>query len=184
MKSFVVLLALVIVQVQQARAQILTNFGSDQFTITYSDFTDVQTHSSLQISGNDWSELAGIISTVIIPASTIELTLTGTLSGANPGSAFQIALLDTAENTVYFDGSWGSYSPGVEMSAVLTRYAPVAGFNGQIVKVALFTAGSGASLNFTLKELRTTAVPEPSISLALLLGAICCAIRFRKRVVA
>ena len=171
MKHLSILAAALALSLHPVAAQILTNFGSDQFTITYSDFTDTQTQSSLHISGTDFgSELSGIVSTVVIPASAIQLTLTGTLSGANPGSAFQIALLDTADNAVYFDGSWNSYSPGVETSVVLNRYEPVPAFNGNVVRIALFTAGTGSSLNFTLKELKTTAVPEPSLTAALLVG--------------
>ncbi|PTX96031.1 hypothetical protein DB345_09520 [Spartobacteria bacterium LR76] len=171
MKHLSILTAALALALHPVAAQILTNFGSDQFTITYSDFTDTQTQSSLHISGTDFgSELSGIVSTVVIPASAIQLTLTGTLSGANPGSAFQIALLDTVDNAVYFDGSWSSYSPGVETSVVLNRYEPVPAFNGNVVRIALFTAGTGSSLNFTLKELKTTTVPEPSLTAALLVG--------------
>ncbi len=171
MKPLTILAALLSLALRPAAAQVLTNFGSDQFTITYSDFTDTQTPTSLHISGTDFgSELSGIVSTVIIPASAVQLTLTGTLSGSDPGSAFQIALLDTADNAIYFDGSWSSFSPGVETSVVLNRYAPVPAFNGNVVRIALFTAGTGSSLNFSLKELKTTAVPEPSLSLALLIG--------------
>lgn len=168
MKYLSILVAALTLSVHPVAAQILTNFGSDQFTITYSDFTDTQTQSSLHISGTDFgSELSGIVSTVVIPATAIQLTLTGTLSGPNPGSAFQIALLDTADNVVYFDGSWSSYSQGVETSVVLNRYAQVPAFNGNVVRIALFTAGTGSNLTFTLKELKTTAVPEPSLALAL-----------------
>lgn len=171
MKLLSILLAALALSLHPVAAQILTNFGSDQFSITYSDFTDTQTQSSLHISGTDFgSELSGIVSTVVIPASAIQLTLTGTLSGANPGSAFQIALLDTAGNAVYFDGSWMSYSPGAETSVVLNRYEPVPAFNGNVVRIALFTAGTGSSLNVTLKELKTTAVPEPSLAATLLVG--------------
>lgn len=168
MKSLALPLAFLVLSLSPLAAQVLTDFGSDQFTITYSDFTDTQTQSSLHISGTDFgSELSGIVSTVVIPASTIELTLTGTLSGSNPGSAFQIALLDTDDNAVYFDGSWSSFALGAQTSVVLSRYAPVPAFNGNVVRVALFTAGTGSSLSITLKELKTTAVPEPSLSLAI-----------------
>ncbi len=168
MKSLALPLAFLALSLSPLAAQVLTDFGSDQFTITYSDFTDTQTQSSLHISGTDFgSELSGIVSTVVIPASTIELTLTGTLSGSNPGSAFQIALLDTDDNAVYFDGSWSSFALGAQTSVVLSRYAPVPVFNGNVVRVALFTAGTGSSLSITLKELKTTAVPEPSLSLAI-----------------
>lgn len=171
MKYLAIPLALLAFSLSPAAAQILTDFGSDQFTITYSDFTDTQTQSSLHISGTDFgSELSGIVSTVVIPASTIQLTLTGTLSGSNPGSAFQIALLDTDDNAVYFDGSWSAYASGALTSVVLNRYAPVPAFNGNVVRIALFTAGTGSSLSFTLKELKTTTVPEPSLSLAIVLG--------------
>ncbi len=183
MKYLSILVAALTLSVHPVAAQILTNFGSDQFTITYSDFTTTQTQSSLHISGTDFgSELAGIVSTVVIPASAIQLTLTGTLSGPNPGSAFQIALLDTADNAVYFDGSWNSYSPGVETSVVLNRYEQVPAFNGNVARIALFTAGANSSLSFTLKELKTTTVPEPSLALALtiVLGGLFVRCRYRR----
>ena len=153
-------------------AQSITNFGSSQFTITSSDFTDAQTSTSLRITGNDFGDtLVGTISTAIIPTSTIHLTLTGTLAGVNPNSSFQIALVDTAFNEVDFNGTWSAFASGSQTSATLNIAQPVPGFNGDITEIALFTGGTGSPLDFTFSNLSVTAsVPEPSSSNLILIA--------------
>lgn len=148
--------------ITSATAQVITDFGTGQFTVTFNEFTTTnQTATTLQVQGTDINALAGSVPTVTIPVNTSQLALTGTLAGTNPNSSFVLALADSDGNELDFDGAWTDFTlNGFEMTVIL-NLANTASFNGNVTTITLFNGGtSGEPLDFTFNRL--AAVPEPS----------------------
>lgn len=142
-----------------AQAQVITGFGTGQFTTTYTDFTTInQTATTLHVQGVDNNGLIGTIPTVTIPVSTTKLSLTGTLGGVNPMSTFTITLMDSADQSIDFHGDWSSFSiSGASMTGIVDLVSPGA-FNGSVVGIAFYTGSSVTAVDFTFDQL--AAVPE------------------------
>lgn len=158
-------------------AQSITGFGVGQYNVTTSDFTTTQSATTLHIQGVDnGSILVGDLGTSKLLSTTpSQLALTGTLVGTNPGTFFQILLLDSNANQLIYGGSWTSFSLGQSQMALLNFISVDSSFDGTVTTLGLNTGGSPIGttpLDFTFEGLME--VPEPSVSLYILCGFVLC----------
>lgn len=149
-------------------AVLITDFGTTEFTITFSDFTSTdQTATNIEIIGTDGvHSIFGnpIPAPIDISGNTEYVALTGTFTG-NATSSFEIQLFDTNGEFVTYTFNWSSFTTGIPV----TVYAPLTGsigaFNGLVDIVGLATGGLGdSSVVFVLDRLEasSTIIPEPS----------------------
>lgn len=158
-----------------AQAVVISSFGETDFTVDYgtSTFASIITHpDNVEVSGTDFGEsMAGTFVPVDISGLS-RISLTGTVNGDNPDSAFTVLLFNsTFDQSREYSGnmsSFGSTSSSLLLSFVSesSSFTDVAGFQ-------FIGGGSGSPLEFTFEELSATAVPEPSVPalFALSLGA-------------
>ncbi len=161
----------------QAHGQILiTGFGTgapNPYTVTFSNFTDTQTASTLEISGNDFTNtLVGNVTPVSV-GNPSSLQLTASYSSLSTSTAnFQIELVDSNSNGLIYQGNLNSFSPrNSDVTLQLNFFGTDGAFNGIVSTVAFSPGGSGSSLDLTLNTLTTTA-PEPSAFALLAIGAV------------
>lgn len=168
MKLPTIIASIVFAAASATQGAVITGFGTGEFGLTYSDFTNNQNATSLTVSGafDDGNFFVGTVSPVSIAGlPVIQLTLT--INSAIT-SNFSIELIDASTNSLAYDGSFSTFSVGVPSTATLTANpgGNVGTFNGTVSRIAFSTGGSGMHLvNVTFDTLQ--AVPEPS-SLALL----------------
>lgn len=159
----------------------ITGFGSSEVSVAFSDFSDVATGSSYQISGSDSGSILSLnlISPVSIGAAPTAISLTAFVT-TNPTSSFSIELRDTASSLIRFDGSFSSFTTGATSTVDLSYVSGTT--NGTINRIILTTNGFGNTLNVTLDNLATvSAVPEPATYAALFGVASLGFVAWRKR---
>jgi len=156
------LLFIVIASVSQLNAQLLTGFGTGQFTQTSSDFTtNTQSANDFNIIGNDLNSIYGSFTPVAISANLAGLSLIGSFSGTASGN-FQIELFDSGGDSRTYQTTWGAFN-------TLSFLSQSGAFNGTAVSMGLLTTGTGTgTINLTMDSL--TAIPEPSTYALLALG--------------
>ena len=145
----------------------LTGFGSSEFTDGGSS-SFIQTSTTTQYNGNDQTgSFLGTFSPVDITGFTSSITLTATLSGANPSSGFILELWDGGSEFRDYSGNWSSFSSGAPATVVFTATTPTIGsFNVTTVQgMQLLFGGTGSTLNITFDTLTANSaavVPEPA----------------------
>jgi hypothetical protein len=161
----------------QAYSQIITGFGTGDFTVTFSDFSTSQSASALTITGLDAGDsLYGNFSTVVIGAAPT-LSLLGTKT-TTVSSNFQIEIFDASDNSRLYQGSLASFVQNTETNVALTFLSESGVFNGTAVRLGFLTTGSGSNVGLTMNTL--SAVPEPA-TWALLAGSLTTVMIFRRR---
>jgi hypothetical protein len=178
-------------------AQVITGFGTSKFNPMNlgSDLQGAWTNpgvgsqnsTSVSITGatNDFDGTSGIVvdlsqfsrSSVNIAGNLGQLTLTGTLNSATPGTdTFSIKLYDSSFNSLSYQFNWSSFAGGGANGVAVTAnlLAPNPSFNGTVAFWTLNLFGiSGDSPNtvgFTFDQLQAGPVPEPSTYALMALG--------------
>jgi hypothetical protein len=145
-----------------AKAQLLTGWGSSDFTLGYNDGTFSQNATSVTWSGSDLGMiLRGTFTPVSLsslPSSlTLDLTFNSTFSGQ-----IDLTIGSSAGNVVGYNALLTNASGVSTLEFVRNVSLDSGSVNfGSITRVALVAT----SPNFTLNTL--TAVPEPSTAVAL-----------------
>ncbi len=160
-----------------ANAVLLTGFGTSAatepaFTIDggSTSFSTSQTLNNLQITGSDLGNTVGGTFSVVDTTGFSILSLTGTLSGTNPLSSFNLQLFDGSAFQTY-SGNWSSFGSGSPATVQLSLVSTDGGYDVTQVQGVIITAnGSGSSIDFTLDNVDISAIPEPSTYLLLSMG--------------
>jgi PEP-CTERM motif len=158
------------------------NFGSSGFTLSFNDFnTFTQTAISSEVTGTDLgSSVFGDLPSTLNIAGTDALTLQLTAQFAGTATSnFQITFIDTNGNQKFYKGNLLSFANALTTASLSFDQYPtsnVGAFNNSVVTVGFVTAGTGGTVDMTLKSLAFLAVPEPGtyalfgVGLALLLS--------------
>ena len=191
-KYLLILLSTIAFWPTQASAQIITGFGTSQtnpFNIGTYPSGDLlgnwggtgsltTTSASVTNASNDSSSngiFATLTTPVAITGNTSQLTLTGTLNSATPGTnTFSITLYDSSFNTLVYQFNWSSFTGTNPVAVTASLVAPDASFNGTVSNWGLGLFGPGGdsptTVSFTFDDLQSGAVPEPSTYALLTLG--------------
>ncbi len=165
-----------------AHAVVLTNFSETDFVVDSgsSSFSTITVSpTTVSVEGTDSGEsLAGTFDPVDITGLSY-ISLTGTLSGANPESIFSVYLFNsTFDQYRLYSGTTASFGE-LSSSLTLTFVQETAAFN-DVAGFQFTTSGMGAPIVFTFQELSASATPEPS-TWVLLIGGIAVAGIIRRR---
>jgi len=155
---------------------VLTSFGnsaSPAFMIDGStSFTTTQNAANIGILGADSLQLAGTFDARDLTGQSDVLTLTGSvLVGSTSG--FNAELVDGSGNfALYTGGIWLGPTGLASGSTVLSFLSSDPLFNfADVIGIQLLGGGAGiSSINATLTGASTSAIPEPSRVMLLLLG--------------
>lgn len=166
-----------------ASAVLITDFGTGQFSETFSDFsTTAQTATTFQAIGNDSNSVYGTINPQIL-ASTDWLTLdfVGTFTGTATG-VFQIQIFDEEGDDRLYQATWTDFTPSTLTTVSMSFVSQTGTFDGNVASIGLLQGGGGTgTVNITMESL--SAVPEPA-TWALVTGTLTAAMAFRRRRVA
>jgi len=147
-----------------AKALVITDFSAASFTVDSgtSSFPTIQVNpGNVAVDGTDFGEsLAGTFVPVDVTGLD-QFSLSGSIGGTNPGSAFTVLLFNSSFDQVReYSGSLSDFGSG-SSSVVLTLVSESAPFT-DIAGFQFIGGGSGSPLAMTFEGLTATAVPEPS----------------------
>jgi len=152
----------------------ITNWGSDQLTQSFSDWTSATPASnSLTLVGTEGQQYFGDLTTPVSITSispVLQIQVTGVFTGVTTGG-FSIELFDADGDSRQYNGFFTEFTPSVS-STVTANFAVETGvFNPTVTGVSFVASGAGtASANIQLTNL--TAVPEPSTYALMALGCL------------